>query len=187
MVERGLRKENNMGWEKVTVNGKQYDFYRQEFAVECGAASVAMVGKLYGKGMSISEARQAIRGNELASLTYFNTNWNTDATLSMTTLSQALSNRGITGARHRKSKVWDEAWWIKLVTKETTPSRPSILRVYAPYGHFIVCLGLRGTGIDILDPEVGHITVPISSCRSYARPDKVQTNMIDQWVVVTTT
>jgi hypothetical protein len=172
-----------MAWEKVDVAGKKYDFYRQEFAVECGAACVAMVGKLYGRGMSISEARNAIRGNELSSLKFYNSNWETDATLSMTSLSQALSNRGINGARHRKSKSWDEAWWIKLVTKETTPSRPSILRVYDPYGHFIVCLGQRGAVIDVLDPEVGHITVPVSSCRSYARPDKAQTNMIDQWVV----
>ena len=176
-----------MGWEKVDVDGTKYDFYKQKFALECGPACVAMVGGIIGKGMSLNTARDAIRKYEKGSTKLYNLNWSKDATISMESLSQALTDRKIIGARHRKSKVWDEPWWKKLVTKETTSSYPSILRVYDPYSHFIVCLGTGSGGdIELLDPEYGHITLPIDNCRSYDRPDKVQTNMIDQWVVVTT-
>lgn len=176
-----------MAWQKVTVDGDEFDFYKQEFAVECGPSCVAMVSKIAGKGMSLTDARKAIRGNEFTSVGLYNTNWQQDATSSMKSLSQALASRKVGNAKHWKSKKWDEAWWIRKVTEDTTKLWPSIVRVYDPYGHFVVCLG-KGNGgdIELLDPEYGHITVPIGNCRYYDRPDITQTNWIDQWVVVTT-
>jgi ABC-type bacteriocin/lantibiotic exporter with double-glycine peptidase domain len=177
-----------MGWQNIQVDGKQYGFYRQEFNVECGPSCVAMVARIWDKGLSIGQARQIVSKDDPAHRANFNPNWNQDFSYT-DSLASALSTQGIRNARTRKHL--SPARYKALVTEESTPKTPSILRAELPYGHFIVCLGISQTNpgqINILDPEYdfGLVLVPVwGMYPAYHRPDGHMGHLDRHWSVST--
>jgi ABC-type bacteriocin/lantibiotic exporter with double-glycine peptidase domain len=177
-----------MGWQPVQVDGTQYQFYRQSFHLECGPSCVVMVAKILGKGLSINQARYVISKDDPAHKKTFKSNWNQDFSYT-NSLASALSNQGIKDSRTRKSL--SPARYKALVTQESTPKTPSILRAILPYGHFIVCLGISQTNpgaINILDPEYDHglVTVPVwGMYPAYHAPDGRTGTLDRHWSVST--
>ncbi len=163
-----------MGWESTTINGKIYNYYRQELGMECGPASCLTVGKLMGKGFSIDYARSGVRKNEM-SMGGFNKNFSKDVSY-MGSLVQILSGRGITGAWLNRPD--NRQNYLEVLNKKVSPSHPAIMRVDSPYGHFVVCIGSDGSKgkYYLLDPELlgRHVVFSVNPANidlKYQRPD----------------
>ncbi|MCY2966561.1 MAG: hypothetical protein NT069_23515 [Planctomycetota bacterium] len=178
-----------MAWSSIVVDGKIYQFYKQDFAVECAPACATMVAIMCGKGCTLTDARAYIRKIEDTwnPEAVLNPNWANDSTKEMRSISQVLSHQKIINARNRYDL--SVSAWNRILRDESRPNTPSVLRVGHPYGHFIVCLGpgaAPGT-VNLLDPEItgGLVNVATAGLVSYTRPDG-QVNTLDRTRAVTT-
>jgi hypothetical protein len=156
-----------MAWSIITIDGKNFNFYHQTLHVECGPSCAAMVAAAMGRGLSMNDSRNIVRSVE-KNQGGFNQNWNQDYTNDMSSLVHVLAARGIRDAMFSTPGNLD-AYLIKL--RNCSPSRPAILRVYRPYGHFIVCVGKSTeAGIfNLMDPELvaGHVKINTNSDNGY--------------------
>lgn len=122
-----------------------------------------MVAAAMGKGLSMNDARHGVRKVEKHEQG-FNLNWDQDYTNDMRSLVQVLAVCGIRDAMYSAPGGLN-AYLAKL--RNAGPSKPAILRVYNPYGHFIVCVGQGNTAgiFNLMDPELvnGHVRINTNS------------------------
>jgi hypothetical protein len=175
-----------MGWIQITVNGNNFDFYHQDLPMECGPSCVAMVAKANGQGISIDGARQGVRNAE-HHIGGFNRDYVRDAS-AMTSLSQALSDRGVHSA-HLSQPGGMDAFKAKM--RGASLQHPAILHVYLPRGHFIVCVGETATAgiFYLVDPAfaTGLIRVNANSVNGYIGYNRsAEWQYLNQGYIITT-